>query len=148
MSRKRRMLSERDTFLKWLSEVREETISNGAIVLVEGRRDREFFLYFGFPINNVLAIAGLTEESLKNIAKEMKWRCFIPLVDFDRAGRKYFKAMKGLESLCAKDLRFRRLLGELLRGRIKAVEDLRFLAERLRLAPEDLEKPTYLLSST
>ena len=125
----------RDTFINWLKTLKHDLSNEATIVLVEGKRDKQTLEYFGIPQKQILMIAGLSEESLK--IHLSNWKRCIPLVDFDRHGKKYLKFLKRFESLIEIDQYHRRELAFILQGRYREIEDLIYYAENLRLSQEE-----------
>ena len=127
----------RDAFIYWLQTLKHEIHNEATIILVEGKRDKHTLEFFNIPQKQILMIAGLSEESLKQ--QLSYWKRCIPLVDFDRHGKKYLHFLKRFESLIEIDYYHRQQLAFLLQGRYREIEDLFYYAQSLGLNQEAFE---------
>ncbi len=108
---------------------------NGALVVVEGKRDVKALRAVGFAGRVVMLCHN---SSLNRLLEEAeKYRKTILLLDLDREGRSLTKKAATLleEKKNTIDLYFRRKLSSTTRGRVKQIEELSRYAEYLQPHP-------------
>ena len=144
--------SETTSILSWIQRLKNELHDENTLILVEGKRDKNFFLNIGISEHNLLSISHLGVNQLLEIICQKinspEIIC-IPLVDFDKAGRKYLSKLKTLpvyyncdDTRIIKiilDTYFRRELATILKGRYPEIEALSSYLEKLHITIEDLE---------
>ncbi len=105
---------------------------NGALVVVEGKRDVKALRSIGFAGRVVMLCHN---SNLKLLVEEAeKYRKTILLLDLDREGRSLTKKAATLleEKKNTIDLYFRRKLSSTTRGRVKQIEELSRFSEYLQ----------------
>lgn len=118
-------------FVRLFGKLQDETARNGAVVLVEGERDRRSLraLGLGGPIELVHSGRTLSELAAR-LARD--GRRVIVLTDWDTAGGQLARKLR--EFLEAEavgiDLEYRRRLARVLRGEVVHVEGLHGWARR------------------
>ncbi|MDE1820951.1 MAG: hypothetical protein KGJ23_11140 [Euryarchaeota archaeon] len=128
-------MSEREAFeefLKLLRDLREEVEQEGAVLLVEGDRDRASLVGLGLPATSVLLVHhGVTlSELVESVVR--RGRKVILLTDWDRAGGQLAHRLHALldDGRVDLDLTFRRRLARAVRGETQYVEAVLAWAER------------------
>lgn len=147
----RKDLYSRDKFLDWLKKLKKELLEQNTVLLVEGKNDKTFFTQLGFDHRKIIQIASLTTEQLleklgKSIPKDQV-TC-IPLVDFDREGKKLLTKIKNLNMIRFQknksfmkiriDNYFRNKLSSMLMGKHREIEDLTYYVEKMQISSVDI----------
>lgn len=124
-----------EAFLELLRDLREEVDELGAVLLVEGERDRNAMVGLGFPSSSVLLVHhGVTLSQLVELVVR-KGRKVILLTDWDRAGGELAHRIHSLldDGRVKIDVSYRRRLAHVVRGETQEVEAVLAWAERTAL---------------
>lgn len=122
-------------FLELLKEIREAVVEDGAVLLVEGERDRQALLGLGLPGGSILLVHhGVTLSQLVETVVR-KGRLVVLLTDWDRAGGELARRIHSLldDGRVKIDTSFRRRLAFAVRGETQYVEAVLAWAERAAL---------------
>lgn len=128
-------MSERESFqefLDLLTEMREEVLDQGAVLLVEGDRDRAALIGLGLPPSSILLVHHGVTLSVLVEQVIRRGRTVIILTDWDRAGGELAHRLRSLfdDGRVHFDLDFRRRLSRAVRGETQHVEAVLAWAER------------------
>lgn len=119
-------------FLDLLRELHEEVDDEGAVLLVEGERDKMALHGLGFPTASILLVHhGVTLASLvEQVVRQ--GRKVIILTDWDRSGGHLAQRLRSLfdDGRVRFDLTYRRRLARAVRGETQYVEAVLPWAER------------------
>ena len=130
-------------FLEVWHALRHESSEPGAVVVVEGERDRSSLRRLGISGSIVLVHRGVTLSATAHALSDRR-RHVIVLTDWDREGGHLAQRLRGfLEADGLRlDLDHRRRLATVLRGEVVHVEGLagwaRRLADKVRIPLEEL----------
>jgi 5S rRNA maturation endonuclease (ribonuclease M5) len=136
-------------FLKAFSKLKQKVVDDGAVVLVEGERDRASLTSLGIPRDSIIMLnRGETLVSVVD-ALVQSGRPVALLLDWDRKGslltRRLSTLLRGTPLDI--DLETRRRFAKALRGEVVEVENLHSWAERSSKVleePMEIELPTTL----
>jgi 5S rRNA maturation endonuclease (ribonuclease M5) len=119
-------------FMDLLRDMREEVDGEGAVLLVEGERDRGALQALGFPTGSILLVHHGVTLALLVEQVVRKGRKVIILTDWDRAGGELAHRLRSLfdDGRIRFDLDYRRRLARAVRGETQYVEAVLPWAER------------------